>query len=328
MNRLIALPVRSITIALLAVWLTVTPGAFPIGQAGAQADLPGGRIAYVRDDNVWVWTPDGTEGLTSSNDASDPTWSPAGDQVLYVQGGGSFSNLVIHNVADGRAFRVTDNEPYISPGSTDYVAASSWTLDPCWSPGGVIAFASDKGTTDHLMQLWLMDSVRDDPYLAPYDGGDAGGIEHVALNAGGDLAAYTVLAAGGQLGGITYVAVRDLITGTTTPVAEGPLGAYDPTISPDDGHVVASIRTKAGVTDLWSIDLESGEENQLTKGEQATAATFSPDGEWIAWMSPNDRSFDIRAARISADRSELTSEPVRLVEADGLDATSGLSWID
>ena len=323
-----AMPMRSITGVLLAAWLVVGPSAFPLERARAQGNVPGGRIAFVQDGNVRVWTPAGVDSLTSINDASDPTWSPAGDQVLYVQAGASFSNLVIHNIADGRAFRVTDNQPYISAGSSDYVATSSWAFDPCWSPAGAIAFVSDKGTTDHLMQLWLMDSIRDEPYFAPYDGGDAGGIEQVVLNARGDLAAYTVLAAGGELGGITYVAVRDLITGATTPVAEGPLGAYDPAISPDDGHVVVSIRTLAGVSDLWSVNLESGEENQLTTGQQATAAVFSPDGEWVAWMSPNDRSFDIRAARINPDRSALTSKPVRLVEADGIDATSGLSWID
>lgn len=315
---------RSIAGIMLAICLVIGPA----GQARAQADLPDGRIAFVRDGGVWVWTPDETESLTASMNASDPTWSPGGDQVLFVQSEGSFSNLVLHDIGGDRSYRVTDNEPYIAPGSTDYVATSAWALDPSWSPSGSIAFASDKGTTDHLMQLWLMNSVRDDPYLAPYDGGDAGGIEQVVINAEGDLAAYTVLAAGGALGGITYVAIRDLVTGATTPIAEGPLGAYDPAISPDDGHVVVSVRTRAGMSDLWSIDLESGEEIQLTTGEQATAAAFSPDGEWIAWMSPNDRSFDIRVARINSNRSELSSEPVRLVEADGVDASSGLSWVE
>lgn len=318
---------RSITITILGVCLISGPVGLPLDQARAQADEPGGRIAFVRDGNVWVWTPGDTDPLTSTAEAQDPTWSPAGDQVLFVQSGGSFSNLVIHNIADDRTYRVTDNEPYIEAGSSDYVASSSWAQDPSWSPSGGIAFVSDKGTTDHLMQLWLMDSIRDDPYLAPNDGGDAGGIEQVALNAGGNLAAYTVLAAGGTLGGVTYVAIRDLVTGATTPIAEGPLGAYDPAISPDDGHVVVSVRTEDGISDLWSIDLESGEEVQLTTDEQATAAVWSPDGEWIAWMSPNDRSFDIRAAKVSADRRTLTSTPVLLVEANGLDATSGLSWI-
>nr|MBA2247634.1 hypothetical protein [Chloroflexia bacterium] len=204
---------RSIVVTLLALCLTVGPGAFPLARAHAQAGEPGGRIAFVRDGNVWVWTPEGADPLTSTSGAEDPTWSPAGDQVLFVQNGGSFSNLVIHSLDDDRTYRVTDNEPYIEAGSADYVGTSSWAQDPCWSAFGAIAFVSDNGTTDHLMQLWLMDSIRDDPYLAPYDGGDAGGIEQVALNTRGDLAAYTVLAAGGALGGITYVTIRDLVTG-------------------------------------------------------------------------------------------------------------------
>lgn len=319
----------SIALVVIAIWVLVLPGVMPVQEAGAQASEPTGRIAYIRDGNVWVWSPDGTDALTSPGDALDPTWSPDGEQVLFVQDGGSYSNLVIHDVADGRTLRITDNEAYVERGSPDYVATSAWALDPSWSASGTIAFASDKGSSDHLMQLWLMDSVRDTPYLAPYDGGDSGSIEQIALSADGDLAAYTVLASGGPLGGITYVAVRDLDTGETTPIAEGPLGAYDPAISPDASSVVVSIRDDKGMSDLWIVDLETGDMVQLTQGGQAANATWSPDGEWLAWMSPNDRSFDIWAARIDADRGQITSrQPIRLVKASGLDATSGLSWID
>lgn len=300
----------------------------PLQGASAQSNEPGGRIAYVRDGNVWVWTSDGTDELISPGSAEDPTWSPDGNQLLFVQDGGSFSNLVLHDIEDGRSVRITDNEAYVERGSPDYVAASSWAIDPSWSASGAIAFASDKGSPDDLMQLWMMDAVRDDPYVAPYDGGDAGNIEQVALNVEADLVAYTVLASGGERGGITYVAVRDLDTGETTPIAEGPVGAYDPAISPDNAYVAVSIRDAGGMSDLWLVDLVTGEAAQITKGEQAASAVWSPDGDWLAWMSPNNRSFDIRAARIDPENSELISKPVRLVEAAGLDATSGLSWIE
>lgn len=312
----------------LLLSMILIPVAVPGQQASAQSGDPDGRIAFIRDGNVWVWTADETTALTSSGDAQDPSWGPDGDQLLFVQHGGSFSNLVLHDTDGDRNLRITDNEAYVESGSPDYVASSSWALDPSWSASGAIAFASDKGSTDDLMQLWMMDSVRDDPYVAPYDGGDAGNIEQIALNADGDLAAYTVLATGGALGGITYVAVRDLDTGTTTPIAEGPLGAYDPAIAPDDGHVVVSIRDGQGMSDLWIVDMQTAEAIQLTEDEQAANAIWSPDGSWIAWMSPNERSFDIWAAQIDAEEGELVGKPIRIVEASGIDATSGLSWIE
>jgi len=326
MTMPISFGLRSLVLTLLAVCVGVLPNAGAL-HAGAQSDEPEGRIAYIRDGNVWVWSPDGADPLTSPGDARDPTWSPDGDQLLFVQNGGSYSNLVLHDVEEERSVRITDNEPYVESGSPDYVASSSWAIDPSWSASGSIAFASDKGATDELMQLWMMASVSDDPFVAPYDGGDAGSIEQIALNADGELAAYTVLATGGELGGITYVAVRDLDTGTTTPIAEGPLGAYDPAIAPDDAHVVVSIRDNAGMSDLWIVDLQTGVAIQLTEDEQAANAVWSPDGAWLAWMSPNDRSFDIWTARIDPEDGELISDPIRIVEESGVDATSGLSWI-
>lgn len=328
MNMTVRVGLRRIILILLVLRVGVLPSGGPLHQVSAQSNEPEGRIAFIRDGNLWVWTPEEAGVLTSPGDAQDPTWSPDGDQLLFVQNGGSYSNLVLHEVKDERNVRITDNEAYVESGSPDYVASSSWALDPSWSASGAIAFASDKGSTDDLIQLWMMDSVRDDPFVAPYDGGDAGDIEQVALNTGGDLAAYTVLASGGALGGITYVAVRDLDTGVTTPIAEGPLGAYDPAIAPDDASVVVSIRDSGGISDLWIVDLQSGDAVQLTEGEQAANAVWSPDGAWLAWMSPNDRSFDIWAARIDAEDAELVSDPIRIVEAPGIDATSGLSWID
>ncbi len=138
---------------------------------------------------------------------------------------------------------------------------------------------------------------------------------------------YTVLAAGGELGGTTYVAFRDLESGATYPVAEGAQGSYDPTLSPDASQVVVSIRDESGVSDLWIVDVQTGVASRLTEDAQATNATWSPDGNWLAYMTPSDQSFTILAIRIDGSEETLVGEPRRLVEAPGIDATSGLSWV-
>jgi Tol biopolymer transport system component len=299
-----------------------------VPSAWAQPDDPSGQMAFVRNGNIWLWTPDRTEVVMESGNAMDASLSPEGDAVSYVEHGGSYSNLMIYDRKTERSVRVTDNESFVENGSPDYVASSSWAIDPSWSESGVIGFISDRGSPERLMQLWLMREDSSSAFLAPTDGRDAGSIEHLELSRDGNAAVYTVLAAGGELGGTTYVALRNLQSGATYPIVEGVQGAYDPTLSPDGSQVVVSIRDQDGVSDLWIVDVQTGVASRLTDDLQATNATWSPDGTWLAYMTPSDQSFTIWVARIDAKEETLVGEPRKLVEEAGIDATSGLSWID
>lgn len=298
-----------------------------VPSAWAQADDPSGQMAFVRNGNIWLWTPERTEELLESGKAMDASLSPRGDAVSYIEHGGSYSNLMIYDRETERSVRITDNESFVESGSPDYVASSSWAIDPSWSESGMIGFISDRGSPERLMQLWLMEEDSSSAFVAPSDGQDAGSIEQLELSRDGDVAVYTVLAAGGDIGGTTYVALRDLPTGATYPIAEGARGAYGPTLSPDRAHVVVSIRDEGGISDLWIVDLQTGVASRLTDGLQATGATWSPDGNWLAYMTPSDQSFTIWAARIDVGDEQLVGEPRKLVEESGIDATSGLSWI-
>ena len=257
----------------------------------------------------------------------DASLSPAGDAVAYIEQGGSFSNLVIFDREAERSVRITDNEPFVESGSPDYVRTSAWAIDPSWSTSGRIGFISDRGSPDRMMQLWLMEAGARQAVVAPSDGQDTGSIEHLDLSRDGATAVYTVLAAGGEVGGSTYVALRDLESGATSPIAEGVQGAYDPALSPDGSRLVVSIRDETGVSDLWMIDVETGLSSRLTNGKQATNAVWSEDGDRLAYMTPNDQSFTIWASRIDPAGETLVGEPRKLVEEPGIDATSGLSWI-
>jgi dipeptidyl aminopeptidase/acylaminoacyl peptidase len=192
----------------------------------------------------------------------------------------------------------------------------------------MIAYVSDAGIEAESgdMRLWLLPNWEAAPMLAPSDDSDAGDLEDAGLDASGSVAVYTVLAFGGPSGGSTYVAIRDLTSGATFTLAEGPRGAYDPAIAPDGQAIVVTIRDEQKVSDLWLVDRATGEQTRLTQGAQAAAATWSPDGDWIAYIRPNGNAFEVWALAIDRVTGTVSGEPHRLFGHDDLDATSGLSW--
>ncbi len=291
-----------------------------------QTDSPAGRIAFVRGGNVWAWSPnEEARQLFTDGNASDPRWSPDGGEVLYVQRGTSFSNLATYDFSSATAILLTDFEADAEHGSKEYVANSAWVLDPAWSANGVIVYVSDKESEDGALRLWLMPTWESAGGLAPTDETDAGDIEDASVDANATVVVYTVLALGGSQGGGTYVAIRDLLSGATFPLVEGPRGAFDPALSSDGQSIVVSIRDETGVTDLWMVDRATGSKTQLTEGQQAVAATWSPDAAWIAYLRPGDGGFEAWAMPV--DRATRSAgEPVRLFHYGDLDATSGLSW--
>jgi WD40 repeat protein len=257
----------------------------------------------------------------------DPTWDPRGNLLMYARDGGSFSNLILANPRTGNRKRLTDNESAAEVGSPEYVEGSYWALDPFWSAADIVCYISDVDTTFREMALWILLPDDNYAYLAASDGSDLGPLENPAVDAGANFCVYTVLSAGGAEGGTTYVSLRDLNMGTTYPIIEGPQGAYDPAISPDSAWIVASLRDESGTSDLWLFDRVNETLSRLTNDEQASNATFSPDGEWIAYLRREGTNFALRALRIDPQSGEREGDAVTLVGADTIDTTSGLSWV-
>ena len=286
----------------------------------ADEPVPPGRIAFVRDGDVWVWSDGNADRLFEHGSASDPRWSPDGRQVLYVQVGNGYSDLRLRNLDDGSDSALTFNEPQAEPGSELYAQLSSWVRDPSWSPSGMIAFAADYNPAG-VMQLWLMSSPGATATIAP-DASTGGSIEGVCLSTGGTLAAYTVQMTDG-IEFWTEVVLRDLTDGVAYLLADDAGGPYDPAIAPDEQTVVFSLRDAAGVSDLWLIERATGARRQLTFGAQAASAVWSPDGSWLAYLRPNDDDFELWALPMA---DGVPGAPILLDSWGGVDATSGLSW--
>jgi dipeptidyl aminopeptidase/acylaminoacyl peptidase len=298
-------------------------------SVNAQNQDPAGKIAFVKEGDIWVWSSDeGVRRLIEDGSALDPTWSPTGGLLMYARDGGSFSDLILANPETQNRKRLTDNESTAEKGSPEYVNGCSWALDPFWSQADIVCFVSDAASTLGQMTLWVLDPVDGFAYEAAYDGNDQGPVENVSVDAAATFCVYTVLSAGGAEGGTTYISMRDINNGTTYPIIEGDMGAYDAAISPTADWIVASLRDQAGTSDLWLFHRVDETLQRLTNGEQASSATWSPDGEWIAYLRRVNSGFELKAFRIDPQTGERRGDAKKLLDADILDATSGLSWAE
>jgi Tol biopolymer transport system component len=310
------LPVQFAAILLILASLATQATSTVIGKD----NFPPGRIAFVRKGDVWVWHDGKSERVIKDGAASDPRWSPTGRFIIFVRSGDSYSDLILHDLDTDTETQLTFNGSSAQEGSPDYVASSSWVLDPDWTPSGLIAFASD-ATSDDSVILWLIP----DPALSAEPAPSAqieDDIEGISLAADGSVAAYTVRSHDKDGGNHTYVALRDLSDGTASVLVDKPGGAFDPAISPDGQSIAIAIRAVEGTSDIWLAD-RTGKLTRVTAGAQAIQPAWSPDGQWLAYVRMIDYRFEVWA---QPRNGASFGEPQRLFRFQNFDATSRISW--
>jgi hypothetical protein len=295
--------------------------ARPVWAAIDPKQLPG-KIAFVRNSSVWVWEGGNASELITADNISDPRWSPDGNRLLYVRMQNSFSDLYLYDLTTGSETQLTYNQPYDEVGSQAYALNSSWALDPDWSRAGLIGFMSDAYGSGGYLSLWLLASPGDNPYLALQTVAEDD-ISGLALAPHDPIAAYTVRVSMGDGTFSTFVALRDLNSGITAPVAQSSGDIFDSAISPDSAWIAVTIRDDEGVTDIWLVDRASGERRRGTRGENALAPRWSDDGAWFTYMRMQDYGFEIWAGRFSKGRIR---DAAKIYDDSGIDSQSGLTW--
>lgn len=283
--------------------------------------LPG-KLAFVRDGSIWEWSGGNASELVQADNISDPRWSPDGAMLLYVRMQNSYSDLYAFDTMTGLETQITFNQPLDEVGSLEYASNSSWALDPDWARSGLIGFVSDLAGSGGFLSLWLLPSLQDAPYLALQTVAEDD-ISGLCLASRDALATYTVRVWMGDGTFTTYVALRDLNNGVTTPVAQSSGDIFDSAISPDNAWVAVTIRDELGVSDIWLVDQASGERHRATRRENAMAPRWSDDGAWFAYLRMQDYEFEIWAGEFSEGR---TRNITKIYDEPGIDPQSGLSW--
>lgn len=138
---------------------------------------------------------------------------------------------------------------------------------------------------------------------------------HFAISPDGSKVAYTV--AGYYLGfpliprfgEDNNVRVVSLETGEITQVTSGPVPKTDPVFSPSGDQIAFESEN-----DIWVVDLTTGATRRLTTsfaGVSARAATWSPDGTHLAFVSNRGGKTDLWVMSVEGERHglvQLTNE--------------------
>jgi TolB protein len=302
---------------------------------------PEGRILFVSNHDVTLWDGD-LRQITDDVTAASPTWAPDGTRFAYVQrhDNEGYSDLFVAGL-DGETLRqVTTNAPDIEPYSMDFVCNASYAIDPIWSPAGEqIIWSSDRGGWDWSdecvnrlsdpMFLWYSETWEADPYIlqAAVDLGVAQ--ENPTLSPDGNTVAFVARIEEQTTLRNTEVWTLDLNTAQSNPLVVHPDGAYDPAWSPD-GRNIAYIQRDGDSNDVWIAPADGSPTYRLTSIGTCVSPVWSPDGRFIAFFRERDGNFEAWYVELTDDgQGHLTpSEPQRLFNADNIDTTSGMSWID
>ena len=296
------------------------PASLGLGQAQSTAqqaaDVPPGRILYVRDGNLWLWQAGTSRQFSEGGTWSQPSFSPGGKEIAYVYWAQNFSDVFVM-AADGSKSR------RLTRGQSGSIMDNSWAFRPAWSPDGErIAFVSD--ATSRFPQLWLM-------------GTDGGGRRQVSLPAFYEESWVDALAwdpNGGRMAVTgapnmrdpSQIYLVDVAKVTAEKLTSHANGAFDPAWSPD-GQALAYIGRPGSQGELWVRSLDGQKEARFDKLVFVRSPAWAPDGKSIAVLAQQDGAFEIFVLSVrSTDSGFELGEPRPLTRDAAIDPMSGLTW--
>jgi TolB protein len=303
----------------------------PEGNVGAE---PGGKILFVAERHVQLWDDGTIRQLTKDEyDARSPTWAHVGDRFAFISMADGYSDLIVADANGNPLVQVTSNAPADEPFSQEYAFNAAWALDPVWSPvGDQIIFVSDMTGLDPYsdpLLLWYSETWESPPYLLEASANLNRMQENPTLSPSGEQVAFVVRTEATDTRRNTEIWTLDLDTAERQVLVAHPDGAYDPAWSPD-GNTVAYIQRDGSANEVWIAPVNGQPAYQLTTIGTCVSPVWSPDGKFLAFFRERDGGFEAWYVELTGDSTQqlTASEPRKLFDADGIDTTSGMSWID
>lgn len=249
-------------------------------QPKAAAALPG-RILYVADSDIWVWERGQSRRLTNDRVSRQPVWSPDGKRIAHIKIHTSSSELWVMDTDGANSRMLTHNFSTI-------LQKNNWAFRPAWWPDSSrLLYLSDETTKD--LMVWQMDpqSKQRRLFVSVPDG--EGGLDMPSISPDGKrLLAISYRTASVKPQVFTF----GLPSGPWRQLTEHPEGVYDPVWSPD-GTKIAYTARERGRHDLWVMNADGSQQQQLTDSGTCRAPCWSPDGQHVAFISASAGTFDI-----------------------------------
>lgn len=312
-TRLPVLSLVAVVVIALVGCRAPVSGKLPAAQILPTADNPPGKILFVKDGNLWLWSDGNARQLTTGETWRQPSWSPDGSEIAYVYQSTNFSEIFVMN-ADG-----SDNRR-LTRSQSSSLPDNDWVFRPTWSPDGqLIAYVSD--SSSYNPTVWLMN--RDGSGKRPLSAIAATQEAADGLSWSPDGKQLAVASFGRDASQIVAV---DLNRGVVRQLTETPRGALDPAWSPD-GQFLAYAARESDHMEIRIRRVDGGSEMTVVRDGFSRAPAWSPDGRQLAFISSKGGSFEVYAVDVVTDRGGLLARNERQLTRDlNVDAVSGLSW--
>ncbi len=298
-----------------------------------------GTLVYVKAGNLWIQTGNTTRQLTNTGRDSQPTWSPDGQWIYFIEtretrgyypiSGGVMTNVdlkypILSRIhPDGSGRGIIQSGLYRTGPGRRY----TWyyfILQPAVAPNGrqvaVVSDGPDPTRSDVILQLYdvstkKMTSLNRTEY-PPL------GHQDPAWSPDGSKLLYVANQKDGPVIYRYAVATKKSSPLTAT-------GYMEPAYSPD-GRYVAAVLTNALGTDVVVLDANTGAEVcRVTTDGRSWGPTWSPDGTQLVYLHLSGLANDLKLATLAraANGDISVTRTEDLTEFAGLDGNSRPAWL-